>query len=69
MLKPANLDEYFYVKKSNNTFLGTNAQDSLAPSDWRWIVPYPVLPTDAVTILAGDGSSFDDYLTSIGFTP
>ena len=69
MLKPANLDEYFYVKKSNNTFLGTNAQDSLAPSDWRWIAPYPVVPTDAVTILAGDGSSFDDYLTSIGFTP
>lgn len=68
-LKPANLDEYFYVKKSDSQFLGTNSNDSLAPSDWRWIAPYGVVPTDAVTIHAGDGSSFDDYLTSIGFTP
>lgn len=68
-LKPANLDEYLYVKKSDSQFLGTNSNDSLAPSDWRWIAPFGVVPTDAVTILAGDGSSFDDYLTSIGFTP
>lgn len=68
-LKPANLDEYFYVKKSDSQFLGTNSNDSLNPADWRWIAPFGVVPTDAVTILAGDGSSFDDYLTSIGFTP
>ena len=69
MLKPANLDEYFYVKKNASQFLGTNSNDSLNPADWRWIAPFGVIPTDAVTILAGDGSSFDDYLTSIGFTP
>lgn len=68
-LKPANLDEYFYIKRQGGAWLGTNAQDSLAPSDWRWIAGDGSLPTDAVTILAGDGSSFDDYLTSIGFTP
>lgn len=68
-LKPANLDEYFYVKTSIGQFLGTNSNDSLNPADWRWIAPFGTVPTDAVTILAGDGSSFDDYLTSIGFTP
>lgn len=68
MLKPANLEEYFYVRSSSHYLLGTNSNRSLAPSDWRYINTDTSAATDANTISAAPGTPFYDYLITIGFT-
>ena len=69
MLMPANLDERFYVKSTDGKYLMTNAMSSLDPANWSFQSMVSSGPTEANTILYEPGSSFEDYMTSIGFTP
>lgn len=69
MLMPANLEERFYVKSTDGKYLMTNANGSLNPADWSFQSMVSSGPTEANTILYEPGSSFVDYMTSIGFTP
>lgn len=69
MLMPANLEERFYVKSTDGKYLMTNANSSLDPDDWSFQSMVSSGPTEANTILYEPGSSFVDYMTSIGFTP
>ena len=69
MLMPANLDERFYVKRTDGIYLMTNAMSSLDPANWSFQSMVSSGPTEANTILYEPGSSFEDYMTSIGFTP
>ena len=69
MLMPANLEERFYVKSTDGKYLMTNANSSLDPDDWSFQSMVSSDPTEANTILYEPGSSFVDYMTSIGFTP
>lgn len=69
MLMPANLDERFYVKSTDGKYLMTNAMKSLDPANWSFQSMVSSGPTEANTILYEPGSSFVDYMTSIGFTP
>lgn len=69
MLMPANLDERFYVKSTDGKYLMTNGLSSLDPANWSFQSMVSSGPTEANTILYEPGSSFVDYMTSIGFTP
>lgn len=69
MLMPANLEERFYVKSTDGKYLMTTALGSLDPDDWSFQSMVSSGPTEANTILYEPGSSFVDYMTSIGFTP
>lgn len=69
MLMPANLEERFYVKSTDGKYLMTNGNGSLDPDDWSFQSMVSSGPTEANTILYEPGSSFVDYMTSIGFTP
>ena len=68
MLMPANLEERFYVKGTDGKYLMTNGNGSLDPDDWSFQSMVSSGPTEANTILYEPGSSFVDYMTSIGFT-
>lgn len=69
MLMPANLEERFYVKSTDGKYLMTNDAKSLDPANWSFMSMASSGPTEANTILYEPGSSFVDYMTSIGFTP
>lgn len=69
MLMPANLEERFYVKSTDGKYLMTNGNGSLDPDDWSFQSMVSSGPTEANTILYEPGTSFVDYMTSIGFTP
>lgn len=69
MLMPANLEERFYIKSTDGKYLMTNAMSSLDPANWSFQTMVSSGPTEANTILYEPGSSFEDYMTSIGFTP
>lgn len=68
MLKPANLDDYFYCRTTDNNYLGTNSAGSLSPADWRKIGITPQSVTDDNTILLQVDTPFYRYLQSIGYT-
>lgn len=66
-VKPANLDEYFYIKSAAGALLGTNSAGSLYPPDWRFVAASTAVATDDVTIRAAAGSPFATWLATIGF--
>lgn len=69
MLKPANVDTYFFLQKQDAAFIGTNSNASLNPSDWRGVTGLPSDVTDENNIAFAQGDAMYSYLQSIGYTP
>ena len=65
-LKPANLDEYFYIRRGTNNFLLTNTDDSQSPADWSIAFGVVGIVSDDVVIQCEEGSDMARYLASIG---
>lgn len=68
MVKPDNYDQFYYIKRGEERFIGTNAAGSLSPSDWRVVAGTPAPATQSNTIDCPDGSQMYQYLQSIGWT-
>lgn len=67
MLKPDNIDRYYYIKLGESRYLATNSAGSLTPSDWRGVAGVPAPADNSNTIDAPAGSTMRDYLASIGW--
>lgn len=65
---PANVDDYFYIKAENKTWLGTNAASSLNPADWRRVSGSVATADDTNTILLQADTPFYRWLQSCGYT-
>lgn len=65
-VKPANLDDYFYIYNGDGEYLTTNAAGSLSPGDWTYDPVVGLHPADDVVIQAAAGSDMERYLQSIG---
>lgn len=68
MLKPANVDTYFFLQKQGAAFIGTNSNASLQPSDWRGVTGLPSSVTAENNIAFAQGDAMFSYLQSIGYT-
>lgn len=67
-LKPANIDDLFFVRDSEGNFLVAGSSASLKPSAWYLNDETPTTASDADCILLQDPSDFYSYMQSIGFT-
>ncbi len=67
-LKPANLDDYFYIRAADNNYLGTNSAASLSPADWRRLTVTPPSVSEDNTVLLAPDTPFYRYMQSIGYT-
>lgn len=65
---PANVDDYFYIKADNTTWLGTNTNQSLNPADWRRVSGNVSAANDTNTILLQADTPFYRWLQSCGYT-
>lgn len=67
-LKPANLNEYFYVKKDATTWLRALSANDLVPANWQFRYTSNSPGVDNNSILYTEDSDFAKYLLSLGFT-
>ena len=65
-LKPANVDDYFFVRSASGVYLCTNSSDSLTPSDWSFQSAVMGTISDDRLIDAPAGSTMQAYLATIG---
>lgn len=66
-LKPANLNEYFYIKKDNTTWLRALNVGDLNPANWQLRYTSNSPGGDQNTILYAEGNDLAKYLLSIGY--
>lgn len=67
LLKPANVDTYFYILYTDRGYLGTNSDKSTAPADWRCLDITPQGVSAENTIPLAPDTDFYKYLVSIGY--
>lgn len=67
LLKPANVDTYFYILYTDRGYLGTNSNKSTAPADWRCLDITPQGVSAENTIPLAPDTDFYKYLVSIGY--
>ena len=65
-LKPANLDDYFFVRYSTGVYLCSNSSDSLTPADWSFQSSQIGTLNPDFIIDAPAGSTMQSYLATIG---
>lgn len=66
LLKPANLDDYFYVRRPSGYFLENLDSADISPGNFEFAVALGSSPSDDVTIMCAEGSDMERYLQSIG---
>lgn len=66
MLKPSNVDTYFYIKRGTDNYLLTNSSDSQSPADWSFGYGLAGTISDDFIIPCEEGSDMARYLASIG---